>query len=234
MKVCKWCKTKNFDTARVCDKCKAFFEYDFPKINDSEQTKPREMTTGNTNTNEKPVSQQATPSIAQPKHEQDEYLSSPYGQPNNYNTHTNPQPNNAYSNNPSWQTNSPYSTPNSQPWHTSNTSPQINNAYSYPYRSNQAYNSEYCSAAKFFLILQTTLQGLLLFVMLIIIIVLPYSNNIIYFLLTGVGCTVSGIMTSTYINKVGRSERISVTFKICTFLFVNILAGVLMLCDKEN
>ena len=41
-------------------------------------------------------------------------------------------------------------------------------------------------------------------------------------------------MTISYCNKIKRGEPIGVGFKICTLLFVNMIAGVLMLCDADN
>ena len=40
-------------------------------------------------------------------------------------------------------------------------------------------------------------------------------------------------MVISYSNKLKRGEPISIGFKICTLLFVNTIAGILMLCDKD-
>lgn len=40
-------------------------------------------------------------------------------------------------------------------------------------------------------------------------------------------------MTISYFNKTKRGEPVSVGFKVCTLLFVNMIAGILMLCDKD-
>ena len=40
-------------------------------------------------------------------------------------------------------------------------------------------------------------------------------------------------MTVSYNSRVRRNEEIGLTFKICTLLFVNILAGIFMLCEKD-
>ncbi len=40
-------------------------------------------------------------------------------------------------------------------------------------------------------------------------------------------------MTLSYCRKIESGEPISVGFKVCTLLFVNIIAGILMLCDKD-
>lgn len=41
-------------------------------------------------------------------------------------------------------------------------------------------------------------------------------------------------MTVSYFGKVERGERASTGFKICTLLFVSLIAGILMLCDDAN
>ncbi len=41
-------------------------------------------------------------------------------------------------------------------------------------------------------------------------------------------------MTIMYSNKLKTGEPISTGFKVCVLLFVNTIAGILMLCDKEN
>jgi len=40
-------------------------------------------------------------------------------------------------------------------------------------------------------------------------------------------------MTTSYCNKIKNGQPVSVGFKICTLLFVNVIAGILMLCDKD-
>lgn len=39
-------------------------------------------------------------------------------------------------------------------------------------------------------------------------------------------------MTLTYCQKVERNEPISIAFKICILLFVNVIAGILLLIDE--
>ncbi len=39
-------------------------------------------------------------------------------------------------------------------------------------------------------------------------------------------------MTMVYWKKIGSEERVSMGFKVCTLLFVNLIAGILMLCDE--
>lgn len=41
-------------------------------------------------------------------------------------------------------------------------------------------------------------------------------------------------MTISYCNKVKRGEPIGTGFKVCSLLFVNTIAGILMLCDNRN
>lgn len=40
-------------------------------------------------------------------------------------------------------------------------------------------------------------------------------------------------MTISYFNKTKRGETVSTGFKVCSLLFVSLLGGVLMLCDKD-
>ena len=41
-------------------------------------------------------------------------------------------------------------------------------------------------------------------------------------------------MTISYCNKVKYGKPISIGFKVCSLLFVNTIAGILMLCDNSN
>ena len=41
-------------------------------------------------------------------------------------------------------------------------------------------------------------------------------------------------MTIVYCNKVNNKEPIGVGFKICILLFVNMIAGILLLCDSDD
>ncbi len=40
-------------------------------------------------------------------------------------------------------------------------------------------------------------------------------------------------MTVVYSNKTRNRERVGIGFKICSLLFVNFIAGILMLCDVD-
>ena len=42
------------------------------------------------------------------------------------------------------------------------------------------------------------------------------------------------LMTSAYFKKVENNERIGVGFKVCALLFVDMIAGILMLCDDKH
>ncbi len=40
-------------------------------------------------------------------------------------------------------------------------------------------------------------------------------------------------MTIVYISKTKKKENVSTAFKVCSLLFVNFIAGILMLCDNQ-
>ena len=40
-------------------------------------------------------------------------------------------------------------------------------------------------------------------------------------------------MTLNYCKKLNNNEPVSMNFKICTLLFVNLIAGILMLCEEN-
>ena len=42
------------------------------------------------------------------------------------------------------------------------------------------------------------------------------------------------IMTKSYIEKITENRSVGIGFKVCTLLFVNTIAGILMLCDEEH
>lgn len=58
-----------------------------------------------------------------------------------------------------------------------------------------------------------------------------------------IACVVSGVfilpliwmipMTVSYWNKCGKNEQVGIGFKVCTLIFVSVIAGILMLCDNE-
>ena len=59
-----------------------------------------------------------------------------------------------------------------------------------------------------------------------------------------IGCIANGFalipliwcipMTIKYNNSIKEGTNVSMAFKVCTLLFVNLIAGVLMLCDNDN
>ena len=64
-----------------------------------------------------------------------------------------------------------------------------------------------------------------------------------FFVMMGVASTVLGTlislswcipMTVSYFKKVKYNLPVSTGFKVCSLLFVNVIAGFLMLCDKDN
>lgn len=40
-------------------------------------------------------------------------------------------------------------------------------------------------------------------------------------------------MTIHYCNAIKNNEKVGVGFKVCSLLFVNVVAGILMLCDND-
>lgn len=44
----------------------------------------------------------------------------------------------------------------------------------------------------------------------------------------------SAVVLAVYVRKMGVGEKVSTAFKVCTLLFINIIAGILMLCDNES
>ncbi len=41
-------------------------------------------------------------------------------------------------------------------------------------------------------------------------------------------------MTVSYFNAVKNGKKVSTAFKVCTLLFVSLVAGILMLCDNDD
>ena len=69
------------------------------------------------------------------------------------------------------------------------------------------------TAAKVFMVLGTVINSLLLYV-------IPLAWCL--------------PMTIIYFKKINKGEPVGVGFKICTLLFVNTIAGILMLCDSNK
>lgn len=82
-----------------------------------------------------------------------------------------------------------------------------NNEYEQPIGSNSALSS----VAKAFMIVGTVFMG--------------------FYLIPLLWCLP---MTIHYFDATKNNQTVSTGFKVCTLLFVNTIAGILMLCDKEN
>ena len=89
-----------------------------------------------------------------------------------------------------------------------------------PYGAPQTYGDPYAepakpsglaTAAKIFMIIATVVQGLY---------ILPLAWCL--------------PMTLSYCKKIKYNQPVSVGFKVCSLLFVNTIAGILMLCDKND
>lgn len=78
------------------------------------------------------------------------------------------------------------------------------------FKENQQSNSGLKTAAKVFMIIGTVFYGLYL---------IPLAWCL--------------PMTINYCKKIKHGERISTGFKVCALLFVNIIAGILLLCDND-
>lgn len=76
----------------------------------------------------------------------------------------------------------------------------------------QATSSGLKTAAKVFMIIGTVLMSL------------------IFYIVPLAWCLP---MTISYCKKIKRGEKVSIAFKICSLLFVSLVAGILMLCDKD-
>lgn len=86
------------------------------------------------------------------------------------------------------------------------------NAVSSPVATAPDYNESGLSiAAKIFMIISTIIMG---------IYIIPLAWCI--------------PMTVSYFNKTKKRLPISTGFKVCSLLFVSLVGGILMLCDKDN
>ena len=77
-------------------------------------------------------------------------------------------------------------------------------------KSNSKNNSNMKNVAKIFMIISTVFMGLYL---------LPLAWTL--------------PMTLAYSRKIENGEEVSTSFKVCTLLFVSLIAGIIMLCDNE-
>lgn len=106
--------------------------------------------------------------------------------------------------------------------------------------NNKKTNSGLQTAAKIFLILACIGSGISTFSMFISCV----SMNALAPELTGVygifaviciGIFILDIcMTTHYTKAINEGIPVGTAFKVCTLLFVNLIAGILMLCDKES
>ncbi len=94
-------------------------------------------------------------------------------------------------------------------------------------------------AAKVFLILTNVAYDILfLFWLVWWIIGLTYSQPVVAFeglicmLVYLVFAIASGVVLAVYDRKVDLGEKVGTAFKVCTLLFISIIAGILMLCDN--
>ena len=83
--------------------------------------------------------------------------------------------------------------------------------YGQPMYAQPAKESGLATAAKIFMIISTVVTG---------IYILPLAWCL--------------PMTLSYFKKLKTGQPVSTGFKVCTLLFVNTIAGILMLCDKDN
>lgn len=65
--------------------------------------------------------------------------------------------------------------------------------------------------------------------------ILLYDEVSFIFILIGlITCAWTIPMTISYFKKLENHETISIGFKVCSLIFVSTVAGILMLCDKEQ
>lgn len=105
-------------------------------------------------------------------------------------------------------------------------------------------NSGLTVAAKVFMVISTVSNAiafLLFFIIWMIAVSAAKKNHdadipaiiaFIYTIVFLIPFIVSLFMTMKYFTKVNGREDVSVAFKVCTLLFVNLVAGILMLCDN--
>lgn len=84
------------------------------------------------------------------------------------------------------------------------------------------------TAAKVFMILTCAFAGL---VRIIGLILGGYYSYYTFTSFISLGWCIP--MTVSYFKKTKNSLPVSTGFKVCTLLFVNLLSGIFMLCDKE-
>jgi len=103
------------------------------------------------------------------------------------------------------------------------------------------------TAAKVFMVLEIALRIMAAFGALICILAAPEllafdaiekSDLILYAVIYGIGPIITLAwcvpMTRSYFDKVKKGESVSFEFKMCTLLFVSLIAGILMFCDNNK
>lgn len=85
------------------------------------------------------------------------------------------------------------------------------------------------TAAKVLMIINCVLGGLLWLWLLLLI----GSGSLIYVIIVGVLFGLSIDMTIKYFKLTEEEKEIKTSFKLVTLIFVSLIAGILMLCDKE-
>ena len=97
--------------------------------------------------------------------------------------------------------------------------------------------------AKLFLVVESVSYPLAGLVLMIIALTNDYLGG--YYRvdnMDGVTCFLFGLltlawcipMTIHYFHKTKKNEGVSLAFKICSFIFVSRIAGILMICDNKN
>ena len=99
------------------------------------------------------------------------------------------------------------------------------------FRERAKANSAVSTVAKVFMILTLAFWGLYALIFLVAFSAVGMAFFGVIFFIPLAWCLP---MTIVYFNKTKHDEPIGVAFKICTLLFVNMVAGILMLCDNDN
>ena len=89
------------------------------------------------------------------------------------------------------------------------------------------------SAAKIFMLIKSAFYGIYTMLMLFLAVVLPSPGFVIFFIAFGGAFALCLSMTVVYFRRVATCWPVSSAFKVCTLLFVSMIAGILMLCDKD-
>ena len=129
--------------------------------------------------------------------------------------------------------------------------PQVTAIYQQTTRPNNSVTrkeSDLSVAAKVFMIITCASLGLSLIgavVFWIVMLILAQKTpsletsilvitSFMYVAVFFIGECVSFAMTKSYFTKISKKRPIGTAFKICMLLFVNLVAGILLLCDKGN